>query len=362
MRYWKSNTGPFLLVQLLLYSIAGIISPFFLKPLLEDMDATLLNPIYSHLRDIKAAVERYEMENNKTLAERFETENKTVPEKTSYEIMQYNLTFDQLQMIKNQSLNGTEPKYEMYGAIFYSNLLVAVAFMVAASCCFAIILKSGLYCGVSPLMKVADTTTAAREGRVVSPAKKRTRSIVKVALFTMLLTLEMSFEIAFNSLLVTFLVKQLDWTQSTALMMFSVLFFSNAVARVLAVPVAKFVSTIPMITSSLLLSTLAIVLLATFIQVHHSVIWLSTIAIGAVSAVLIPTTLAWANSNLDVTGAIASILTVPWGSGLFMGPVTVGYFLEIFGPMYFTYTLMVYILLSDIVFFVTLIVMHFLKP
>ena len=347
MRYWKSNTGPFLLVQLLLYSIAGIISPWFLKPLLEDMDATLLNPIYSHLRDIKAAVERYEMENNKT-----------IPEKTSYEIMKYNLTIDELEMIKNNSLyNVTEPKFEMYGAIFYSNLLVAVAFMIAATCCFAIILKSGLYCGVSPLMKVTESGPRGR----VSTAKKRTRSIVKVSLFTVLLTLEMSFEIAFNSLLVTFLVKQLDWTQPTALMMFSVLFFSNAVARVLAVPVAKFVSTIPMITSSLLLSTLAIVLLATFIQVHFSVIWISTIAIGAVSAVLIPTTLAWANSNIDVTGAIASILTVPWGSGLFMGPVTVGFFLEIFGPMYFTYTLIVYILLSDIVFFVTLIVMHFLK-
>ena len=346
MRYWKSNTGPFLLVQLLLYSIAGIISPWFLKPLLDDMDATLLDPISFHLRDIEAAAERYEMENNKTNSEK------------EYEIMPYNLTIDELKMIKNQSLNGTEAKFEMYGAIFYSNLLVAVAFMVAASCCFAIILKSGLYCGVSPLMQVAED--GHKEERV-STAKKRTRSIVKVSLFTVLLTLEMSFEIAFSCLLVTFLVKQLDWTQPTALMMFSVLFFSNAVARVLAVPVAKFVSTIPMITSSLLLSTLAIVLLATFIQVHHSVIWLSTIALGAVSAVLIPTTLAWANSNLDVTGAIASILTVPWGSGLFMGPVTVGFFLEIFGPMYFTYTLIVYILISDIVFFVTLIVMHFLK-
>ena len=350
MRYWKTNTGPFLLIQHVLYSVAGIISPWFLKPLLVDIDVTLLDPMYSQQRIIKAAVEKYEMENNKT-----------IPKKDDYDDnMPYNLTINELEIIKNKSLyNVTDSQFEMYGAIFYSNLLVAVAFMIAAACCFGVILKSGFYCGVSPAMTQNSIET--QRQKQISNTKRRRQNIVKVTLFTVLLTLEMSFEIAFGSLLVTFLVKQLEWAQATALMMFSVFFFSNAVARVLAVPVAKFVSTIPMITSGLLLSTLAIVLLATFIQAHHSVIWISTIVIGAVSAVLIPTTLAWANSNLEVTGAIASILTVPWGSGLFMGPMTVGFFLEIFGPMYYTYTLIVYILLSDIVFFITLVVMHFLK-
>ncbi len=350
MRYWKTNTGPFLLIQHVLYSVAGIISPWFLKPLLVDIDVTLLDPMYSQQRIIKAAVEKYEMENNKT-----------IPKKDEYDDnMPYNLTINELEIIKNKSLyNVTESQFEMYGAIFYSNLLVAVAFMIAAACCFGVILKSGFYCSVSPAMTQNSIET--QRQKQISNTKRRRQNIVKVTLFTVLLTLEMSFEIAFGSLLVTFLVKQLEWAQATALMMFSVFFFSNAVARVLAVPVAKFVSTIPMITSGLLLSTLAIVLLATFIQAHHSVIWISTIVIGAVSAVLIPTTLAWANSNLEVTGAIASILTVPWGSGLFMGPMTVGFFLEIFGPMYYTYTLIVYILLSDIVFFITLVVMHFLK-
>ena len=76
-----------------------------------------------------------------------------------------------------------------------------------------------------------------------SKSKLNVISKVCVLLFTSLTTFQLMLEVGYAGLLITFLVEHLKWTKSEAMVMSSVLFLSNTVGKVFAIPLTKFIYT-----------------------------------------------------------------------------------------------------------------------
>ena len=187
-----------------------------------------------------------------------------------------------------------------------------------------------------------------------SKSKLNVISKVCVLLFTSLTTFQLMLEMGYAGLLITFLVDHLKWTTSEALVMSSVLFLSNTVGKVFAIPLTKFISPAKLLGATCVVNTIMVIMLSILVDIDISIIWICTILSGSMSAIQLPTILTWASTVVTISGKVASVVAgLPYAIVMMIGVLSVGFLMDEFGPMSYSYSMAVTVLITNVLFVVT---------
>ena len=187
-----------------------------------------------------------------------------------------------------------------------------------------------------------------------SKSKLNVISKVCVLLFTSLTTFQLMLEMGYAGLLITFLVDHLKWTKSEALVMSSVLFLSNTVGKVFAIPLTKFISPAKLLGATCVVNTIMVIMLSILVDIDISIIWICTILSGSMSAIQLPTILTWASTVVTISGKVASVVAgLPYAIVMMIGVLSVGFLMDEFGPMSYSYSMAVTVLITNVLFVVT---------
>ena len=187
-----------------------------------------------------------------------------------------------------------------------------------------------------------------------SKSKLNVISKVCVLLFTSLTTFQLMLEVGYAGLLITFLVDHLKWTKSEAMVMSSVLFLSNTVGKVFAIPLTKFISPAKLLGATCVVNTIMVIMLSILVDIDISIIWICTILSGSMSAIQLPTILTWASTVVTISGKVASVVAgLPYAIVMMIGVLLVGFLMDEFGPMSYSYSMAVTVLITNVLFVVT---------
>ncbi|ESP04295.1 hypothetical protein LOTGIDRAFT_170885 [Lottia gigantea] len=146
-------------------------------------------------------------------------------------------------------------------------------------------------------------------------------------------------EDAFASFLMTFVVKQLNWSKTTGAQLSAVFFGAYSLVRASCIFIADLVG-----PRLFLLSSMTGVVLCgvgiTLCSVYHSSIgvWIFIGLSGAFIGIIFPIGISWINKTVvSVTGRVSSFVVVGSAIGKLCNPIILGYFMEEFSPLSFCY-------------------------
>ena len=95
-------------------------------------------------------------------------------------------------------------------------------------------------------------------------------------------------------------------------------------------------------------------MLSILVDIDISIIWICTIVSGSMSAIQLPTILTWASTVVTISGKVASVVAgLPYAIVMMIGVLSVGFLMDEFGPMSYTYSMAVTVLLTNIIFAAT---------
>ena len=357
---WKTKSGPFLQAQYLMYVIAGCLSPLIIRTYIsQENSANEQLGNYSlqaeQFSNYSLQVEQLSNTSDPSLySSALDKDNLVNLSFTSRDA--YN-TKDSV-MRENSTVQANVDIVSVY-------LLCAGYILIIGGLCLIAMFFSGPF-----FVKKTRKSTSTNELKNIKTTKsaynsfltKRCniqsidkRNLLKVMVFTMMLTFETCIDCSFSSLVISFIVKELSWTQDDALLVSTGLFFTSGVTRLVAILLSKCISDLFIIVSNCVIATGGFIVMSTAIHLHTSVIWACAIAAGIACSTIIPSTLAWASNHVKVTGFVTSIFLAPLGTGLIFGPRVVGYFFQKQGPMWFPYMLCVYAIGLDVTFILALV-------
>lgn len=178
--------------------------------------------------------------------------------------------------------------------------------------------------------------------------KKETKQPLPTPLFLFVLFclcvfyfLYCSVEDTFAAYLSTSVVKQLHWSKSDGAQVTSVFWASFAVGRFLCIFVVHAMRSVKLLLLScfaLLISLLTFLLFSQY-EIHLGV-WISSALAGASMAAIFPTGFTWMEEELlRVTGRVASCILIASSSGTMANPIILGYLMQQFTAMWFSYLL-----------------------
>ena len=161
-------------------------------------------------------------------------------------------------------------------------------------------------------------------------------------------------EIGYAGLLINFIVDHMEWTKTEAMVMSSVLFLSNTVGKVFAIPLTKFMAPAKLLGTTMVVNSVMVVMLSGTVDLHTCIIWICTILSGSMSAIQLPTILTWASTTVPITGKVASVVAgLPYAISMISGILLVGFFMNECGPMFFAFSMAAYVLITNVLFVLT---------
>lgn len=178
------------------------------------------------------------------------------------------------------------------------------------------------------------------EEETTSKSESRLR-IVGFINMVVYISVYVAVENTFAGFLTTFVVKELNWTNSQGSYITSGHWALFATGRFLGIFLVRFFSPAKMIftyNTMMLISLLGFLLTS----LHGVVvgIWTFTLLTGFSMSVVFPTVFMWTEQRfLRVTGKIASIFLVAASVGFMVNPLFLGMLMETFSPMWFSYLL-----------------------
>ncbi|XP_050418538.1 sodium-dependent glucose transporter 1 [Patella vulgata] len=178
--------------------------------------------------------------------------------------------------------------------------------------------------------------------------------IIAIIIIILTFVFNNSIEDAFSSFLMTFVVKQLNWSKTQGAQLSSLFFGMYVIVRALGIFFADLLSPTLLLFGSLAILLLSIAgLTISSIYSGHIGVWICVAACGFIIGVLFPIGVAWINKSIvSVSGKMSSIMLMGSATGRLCNPIVLGYFMEKFSPLWFCY-----LTLSEAAISITIFVM-----
>lgn len=168
-------------------------------------------------------------------------------------------------------------------------------------------------------------------------------------------------EVTFGGWVTTYATHGLQWPKYIAVYLNSLFWGTFAITRILSVPLAKCLSATVMVILDMIISLVALIILACFRHPHNPndqaayAVWFSVGLLGVGLATIFPSGLTWAERYLNITGPAASFLIVGSALGEMLVPSLVGWLFQR-SPSWLIYTsiavcvmaLIIYIVLQNL--------------
>ncbi|XP_064614015.1 sodium-dependent glucose transporter 1A-like [Liolophura sinensis] len=142
----------------------------------------------------------------------------------------------------------------------------------------------------------------------------------------------------FSGFLMTFAVKQLDWTKPSGLLLTSAYWAAFAVSRGLAVLIARFLGPDKMIFGNYITLIGALVGIM-FASMHSSTaMWICTVFVGLAMSSTFPAAFTWTERELfRVSGKLSAFLILSASTGTMVLPVLLGYLFQEHSKFWYLY-------------------------
>ncbi|KAK6165701.1 hypothetical protein SNE40_022579 [Patella caerulea] len=162
---------------------------------------------------------------------------------------------------------------------------------------------------------------------------------------------------AFSAFLMTFVVKQMDWSKKDGALVTSAFWMSLVTSRILAIFVADVISPVKLLLLSMCFVICALIgLWISALYLAHTGIWVFVCVAGSAISTLFPTTVALTDKELiPVNGKVSSFILVAGAIGLLSNPVILGFFIKEFSALWFCYLLLGEAIMSVVFLFLILI-------
>ena len=165
-------------------------------------------------------------------------------------------------------------------------------------------------------------------------------------------------EVTYGGLIVKFAMKYMGWTQQKGTYLNSCFWGSFAVGRLLAIFLARCISSFAMVTADLTLATAALVGLVAVLKndgvnvCHYNkfsgdkvcfeelILWFCTSMFGLGMASIFPAGISWAERYIQITGKAAAVFVVGSALGEMVMPLITGALFDAKTPMWMMYVLM----------------------
>ncbi|KAK6165705.1 hypothetical protein SNE40_022583 [Patella caerulea] len=163
--------------------------------------------------------------------------------------------------------------------------------------------------------------------------------IIAIIIIVLTFVFNNSIEDAFSSFLMTFVVKQLNWSKTQGAQLSSMFFGMYVIVRALGIFFADLLSPTLLLFGSLAILLVSIAgLTISSIYSGHIGVWICVAACGFIIGVLFPIGVAWINKSIvSVSGKMSSIMLMGSATGRLCNPIALGYFMKEFSPLWFCY-------------------------
>ncbi|XP_050418551.2 sodium-dependent glucose transporter 1-like [Patella vulgata] len=317
VRVWKSESRPYMFIVHLGFSIGALISPLVTEPFLVPKHL-----VENQNSDIKSQdpVITCNVTNNATLN-------------------------SNISCINNQTnpLQSTAYVIKLQYAFIISAILAVLTSV-------PFLIKS--FKGESNLTKEGNSRKATEQRNV-----PLLYYVISVVLIMCMYICNTGIEDAFSAFLMTFVVKQMDWSKKDGALVTSAFWASLITARILVIFVADLIS-----PAKLLLFAMCFVICALLglwisaLYLAHTGIWVFACVAGSAISILFPTGISLTDKELiPVNGKVSSFILVAGAIGLLSNPVVLGFFIKEFSALWFCYLLLGEAIMSVVLLFVILI-------
>ena len=147
---------------------------------------------------------------------------------------------------------------------------------------------------------------------------------------------------AYGNFLFAFAYESQLLDKDRASLLQSVFWSSYTLARLLAIPVAKWVPLSAICVGDVCLAILSASLLALFASDYVIILWVVTVFMGMAIAVAVPNGMAWANLHLEMNSIGVMVLGVTGSCGGFVYDYLTGFLFENKGPKSLMYVMLGY--------------------
>ncbi|KAK6165704.1 hypothetical protein SNE40_022582 [Patella caerulea] len=313
VRMWGLESQPYLFLVNLGFSIGAFLAPLLTEPFLvpKDLVESVLN--YTQV-DCSGAVVNMST-SNYSRKELFGEEN----------FYESDRSFSLNSSICNDSTKPPDFNIRLHHAYTISAVLALVASL-------PLLFQT---CRNRQSTTIEKSSTEYEEVRELPMRHYIVALIIIISTFVFNSTIED----AYASFLMTFVVKQLNWSKTQGAQLSSVYFGMYVIVRAVGFFCADVLSPTLLLLSSLLALVLTIAGI-TLSSIYSALIgvWIFTGICGFLIGILFPVAIAWINKTIvSVSGKISSFMLLGSAVGKFCNPIVLGFFMEEFSPLWFCY-------------------------
>lgn len=321
---WGKDVGPYMQTIHFAYAIGGVISPIISRPFLTPREQNMANTTTMNNTAYKYNV----VITSKIITD----ENYT----TVYDAV-INRTYDHDMASFNIDKQTTK--------VYYAYIIVAIVVMLSA---FPFIARYFLDNKIQSDGNKTNSTDLDRLDNTMSFIKK----LLAFLLLGMFFFAYTSVQDCVSNLLMTFVVKHLNFTKSDGSLITALFWGSFASFRFFGVFIACWISPGKLLLFDYLFLILGLLgLLFGSLTKTIVVVWISVAAIGSAESTLFPTMFTWTEKNIfPVSGRVSSFFLIMASAGGMAHPITVGYLMENVSAMLFCYVMVGETIVSFLVY------------
>ncbi|XP_050418537.1 sodium-dependent glucose transporter 1 [Patella vulgata] len=313
VRVWKSETRPYMFIVHLGLSTGSLFSPLVTEPFL----------VPKHL------VEKQTLDTG----------------------VSCNATFVSIENPPNIScINNQTNSFQPTAYVIQLQHAFIISAILAGLASLPFLVKS--FKDESTLAKV-DNSRKAEEQRTVPPLYY----VISILLIMCMHICNSGIFDAFSAFLMTFVVKQLDWSKKDGALVTSAFWACLVTTRIIVIFVVDLITPAKLLLFALCFVICALIgLCMCALYLVHTGIWVFVCVAGSAVSVLFPTLIALADKELiPVNGKVSSFILVAGAIGLLTNPVLLGFFIKEFSALWFCYLLLIEAIMSVVFLFLILI-------
>lgn len=247
-----------------------------------------------------------------------------------------NVTFTNFTNLNEISVNKTNPTNDSQ---IEQTSQIYIAYTITTCLCFLTSLPFLVFSCIS----FQNTLDSEKTNSEVKKARQTQRCLRIIGFINMVfhIALYVAVENTFVGFLTTFVVKELNWSNSEGSYITSSHWAAFATGRVFVIFLVRWIKPANLIFASslaMLLSMLGFMMTSMYDVVIG--VWTFNLLLGLSVSVVFPVVVMWTELRfIRVTGIIASIFVTAASVGFMINPIVLGILMDTFSPMWFCYLL-----------------------
>lgn len=218
--------------------------------------------------------------------------------------------------------------------LMYAYMIVGLLMFLSGFCCLLIYLVGNR----TILLKKA--AKAGERSKKSMTHFRRVPYAIFLVLLAMMYGTYCAVEAAYSTFLLTFIVKHLGWSKDLTADVLAALMGAFTGGRALGIVIVVVLKPSVIILGDLTLMFLFLLVLSIAVNMHSSVVWISSVGLGFAMASVYGIGFTWTESHVGARAKVSTLILVASSVGEMSGPAMVGPLMDRAGFIWFAYSIL----------------------